>query len=127
MGSNSTKAQSVLVLLLVLAAANPSGAQVTTATLYGIVTDQSGAVLPGAEIILTHEGTSAVRQTATGETGEFVFTALPVGSYTLKIALQGFKTYESKGIELAAGQNIRLKHLLEVGGVAEIVTVQGAS
>jgi outer membrane receptor protein involved in Fe transport len=125
MGSQRRSCMFGLVLLLLLAP--QVRAQVTTATLYGIVTDPSGAVLPGVEVTLTSEGTAAVRQTVTGETGEFVFTNLPVGSYALKLSFAGFKTAESKGIQLAAGQNVRSTYTLEVGGLAETVTVQGGS
>jgi len=82
--SKLLQARSGFVTLgLLLSLAAPGSGQVTTATLYGIVRDPSGAVLPGAEATLTNKGTAAVRQTLSGETGEFVFTALPVGSYTL--------------------------------------------
>src|SRR5262245_23494017 len=123
----STKIWVSLIAALILGSATIGWAQVTTATLYGIVQDGSGAVLPGAEVILTHEGTAAVRQAVTSETGEFVFTSLPVGSYALKITAAGFKTYVNPGIKLAAGQNVRQTHALEVGGVTETVTVQSAA
>ncbi len=102
-------------------------AQVTTATLYGITRDQSEAAIPGAEVMITHEGTGAVKQTTTDEAGEFAFTALSVGSYTLKIEKSGFKTLLNKGIELAASQNARETYALEVGQVAEVVTVEGGT
>jgi hypothetical protein len=50
-----------------------------------------------------------------------------VGSYTLKIAISGFKTSQSKGIELAAGQNVRQTYVLELGDVADSLTVEGAA
>ena len=46
-------------------------------------------------------------QQISGETGEFVFNFVPVGNYTLKIVMPGFKTYESRGIPLGAAQNVR--------------------
>ncbi|MGH9660859.1 MAG: carboxypeptidase-like regulatory domain-containing protein, partial [Bryobacteraceae bacterium] len=73
-------------------------AQVTTATFYGIVTDPTGAVVPGANVTLTHEGTSAAAARTADAAGEFVFDFLRVGSYTLRIEARGFKKYESKGI-----------------------------
>src|SRR5712691_3033329 len=100
-------------------------AQVTTATLYGIVRDPTGAVIPGAAVTITHEGTGAVKKTITSDTGEFVFDFLHVGSYTLKIEMPGFKTSVSQGIDLAAGQEVRHTYDLQVGEVAESVTVQG--
>src|ERR1041385_6082613 len=100
-------------------------AQRTTATFAGIVNDASGAVLPGVEASLTNEGTSASMQQVTNETCEFIFNFVPVGSYTLKLVLPGFKTYESKGIPLGAAQNVRKTFALEVGSVDQSVTVSG--
>jgi hypothetical protein len=102
-------------------------AQVTTATFYGLVTDGSGAIIPSAAITLTHEGTNASTSRVTGPTGEFAFDFLRVGTYTMRIEAAGFKKYESKGIELAAGQTVRQTFALEVGALTETVTVEGRS
>jgi hypothetical protein len=109
------------------AAVAPSEAQVTTATVYGIVQDQTGALVPGAAVTLTQEATAAARQTITDRRGEFVFTALPVGSYTLKIEKAGFKAYVRTRLALAASQSIRQTHVLEVGAAAELVTVESTA
>jgi hypothetical protein len=99
--------------------------QRTTGTFAGIVTDRTGAVLPGADVQLVNEGTSATMQKLTGETGEFVYDFVPVGTYTLKIVMPGFKTYNSQGIPLGAAQNVRRTYVLEVGAVTDSVTVTG--
>src|SRR5262245_27464564 len=103
------------------------GAQVTTATFYGIVTDSSGARLPGTGLTLIHEGTGTTLTGTTNELGEFAFDFLRVGSYTLRVEAAGFKKYESKGIELAAGQSVRQTFALDVGTLAETVTVEGTA
>src|SRR5215813_12794770 len=120
-------AVALLATTVMLAVTGLGLAQVTTATLYGIIQDQSGSVIAGALITLTHDATAAVRQTTTDETGEFVFTALPVGAYTLKIEKQGFKGYVRTGIELAASQNVRQTHALEVGDLTQSVTVESSA
>ena len=102
-------------------------AQVTTATLYGIVRDPSGSMLPGAAVTMTHEGTGAVRTTMTDSAGEFALTALPIGTYTLKIELQGFKTHVHQGIQLGSGQISRQSFQLDLGALSENVTVAGVS
>jgi hypothetical protein len=102
-------------------------AQVTTATFYGIVTDPSGAVLRGATVTLTHEGTGAISTKTTSATGEFAFSFLPLGFYTLKIELSGFKTFESRGMELQAAQSVRRAFGLEIGSLTETVAVEGSS
>src|SRR6202051_1590876 len=73
-------------------------AQVTTATVYGIVNDSTGAVVPGAMVSLTNVGTSEVYRKVSDATGEFGFQFLPVGTYTLRIEAQGFRALESSGI-----------------------------
>src|SRR5262245_20837059 len=70
---------------LVLSCPTHRNAQVTTATLYGVVHDASGAVLPGASVTATNQGTNLSRGIVTDERGEFALPALPAGSYTLKI------------------------------------------
>ena len=118
--------RSILVLItLLISFVGHASAQRTTATFAGIVADSSGAVLPGAEVQLINEGTSATVQQVTGETGEFLFDYVPVGTYTLKIGLPGFKTYESRGMTLGGAQNVRRTFVLEVGAVTDNVTVTG--
>src|SRR6266850_4607286 len=124
-GMVSTARRMVLVSLVLVTMADLSFAQRTTATFAGIVTDPSGAVLPGAEVQMLNEGTSAVTQQLTGETGEFIFNFVPVGSYTLKIGMPGFKTYEARTIPLGASQNVRRTYVLEVGNITDNVTVTG--
>ena len=54
-------------------------AQVTTATLYGVVQDSSGAILPGVSVVVTHQGTNLTRETVSDARGEFALPALPAG------------------------------------------------
>ena len=93
-------------------------AQVTTATLYGVVRDSTAASVPGALITVLNQGTGQSREIVTDTSGEFAVTALPTGRYTLKIELQGFKTYTNDGLDLAAGQTVRQTFTLEVGQLA---------
>jgi hypothetical protein len=100
-------------------------AQVTTATLVGLVRDSSGGAVPGASVIATHEGTGVPREATTDERGEFVLSALPSGPYSIRISLTGFKTYTNQGIQLGSGQTVRQTFSLELGTVEESVTVAG--
>jgi outer membrane receptor protein involved in Fe transport len=116
----------ILPLLFAAAILVPSTqleAQVTTATLYGVVRDSTGAVLPGANVTATHQGTNLLRDTLTDERGEFALPALPTGSYALKIELPGFKTYTNQGLNLGAGQSVRQTFVLDVGQLTENITV----
>src|SRR5881628_2442463 len=117
-----------LVLVVCVASASlvtPAAvdAQVTTATLVGQLRDSSGAVIPGATAVATHEGTGVSREAVTDANGEFVMSALPNGPYTIKIELSGFRTLENKGLQLGAGQTVRQAFTLQVGALEETVTV----
>src|SRR5215472_12970558 len=102
----------VLLVLLVLAVGNPSLAQRTTATFGGTVEDQSHAVLPGVQVSLINEGTSTTLQQLSNERGEFLFDFVPVGIYTLKLQMSGFKSLESRGNSLGAAQTVRRTYAL---------------
>ena len=100
-------------------------AQVTTSTLIGIVRDTSAAVVPGATVLARHEGTGVARNTISDANGEFVLSALPTGSYLVTIELVGFRSLTSRGLQLGAGQTVRQIFTLELGAMAETVTVAG--
>jgi hypothetical protein len=106
-----------------LSASAPAHAQVTTATLYGVVRDSSAAPVPGALATLTNQGTGLSREAVSDPSGEFAVTALPTGRYTLTIQLQGFKTYTNDGLDLGAGQTVRQTFTIEVGQLEETITV----
>jgi hypothetical protein len=106
--------------------AAPVRAQITTADLVGRVTDTSGGVLPGATVTLTNEGTRDVRVAATGDGGDYVFNLVPIGNYTVSVTLQGFGSQSTK-VSLSAGDRVRFDTKLQVGLVAETITVTAAS
>jgi len=65
-------------------------AQVGTATLSGVITDSTGAIIPDAEIILSHVEQQSVRKTVSGTEGQYVIPAIPPGSYKLTVKKEGF-------------------------------------
>jgi len=97
-------------------------AQVTTADIVGRVTDTSGAVLPGVTVTLENLATHSSRSTITSETGDYVFNLLPIGAYTVKIELAGFKTQTTR-IELATGDRARLDAQMQAGEVSQSIEV----
>ncbi len=113
----------VVVGCLILAAVAPG--QETTATFFGVVTDPTGAAIPGAAVTFQHRATGGVATKNSDWTGEFQFDFLRVGTYTLTIQAPGFKRFESSGLELGAAQRVRQTFVLEVGSVTEIVEVTG--
>src|SRR5260370_29845084 len=98
----------ILAAIVVLLAALDArlAAQVTTATFYGIVTDASGATVPGASATLTEQNTGSVTSKNTDGAGEFAFDFVHVGTYTLRIEAKGFKTLLFGGVSFNAGQLI---------------------
>jgi outer membrane receptor protein involved in Fe transport len=98
-----------------------------SSALTGIAKDASGAVLPGVTITAVHAGTNDTRTTVTSVDGLYRLTNLPRGSYSVSAELQGFKTLTQASILLTVGETVRLDFVLEVGAVAETVTVQGQS
>ena len=120
----STSTSRLLMILgLIFAFLLPGWAQRTTATLAGIVTDTSGAVLPGAEVELVNESTNAVLKQKSSEIGEFVFTSVPADKYTIRISMSSFRPYEGRGVTLGSAQNVRRTFVLELGGVEGTVDI----
>lgn len=114
---------SVLFVLLLLVFAVAGRAQVTTATIEGLILDPSAAVIPGASVTVASEGTVLKRTELTNNRGEFTFAFLPPGAYTITVDATGFKIYRQTGLELVAGQNVRRDFKLEIGAAGEQVTV----
>ncbi len=114
-----------LAVLAVSLAPVPTEAQRITAELSGSVVDSSGAVVPGADVVLKNEGSGDVRRSVTNSDGFFNFASVPAQTYTLTVSLQGFKSYEVKGVALHAGDSRAFRQIkLEVSTMAETVTVQ---
>jgi hypothetical protein len=115
---------SVMWLLLASAVA---GAQLSTAELSGRVTDESGAVLPGATVTVTQTDTGFTRADVTGDGGTYVLSNLPTGPYRLEVSLSGFRTYAQTGIVLQVAASPVINAVLSVGSLEETVTVEGAA
>ena len=114
----------VCTLLVMASIALPARASAQTADIVGRVTDTSGGVLPGATVTVENIGTKGVRTAVTSDTGDYVFTLLPIGTYTVKIDLQGFSAQTSR-VVLTSGDRTRVDGKLNVGTVNETVQVSG--
>ena len=110
-------------LLICFLAASGIRAQVTTTTIYGTVTDRSGAMVPNAQVVATNTGTNLARTVVTNSDGQYILEFLPVGSYQVEVSAAGFKKFRRSGIVLEVNQSARVDAALEVGGVNETVTV----
>ena len=118
----------VLSAVAVLALPRTVCAQGSTAqTLSGSVVDTSGAVIPGADVSAKHTGTGIVSAAVSNSEGLFSIPSLPVGTYTVTVTLQGFKTVVINDVVITSGAPASVKATMEVGGVTEQVTVASSS
>jgi Carboxypeptidase regulatory-like domain len=101
-------------------------AQTGLGTITGKARDKTLALIRGAQVTLTHNATSVARKTVTNQEGNFVFSQVPLGSYTLLIEASGFKQWESK-FELQVGQGANLEAELAVGSPQEIMLVSATA
>lgn len=115
-----------LVFCLCIVSVRPLAAQQNTADVVGTVTDATGAVLPGAAVTITNNGTNVSQTVQTGPTGDYTFTLLQVGVYTVKVESKGFKIFTAPNLTLAAGDRARVNAKMEVGDVTQTVEVSGA-
>ncbi len=104
-----------------------ASAQVLTGEIFGRLTDSSNAVLPGVTVTL--EGAALIRpETAvTSDTGTYSFPRLPIGTYTVRFELAGFRTVVREGVRLVTGFSSEINTRLEVSTIQETVTVSGES
>ena len=117
----------VFAILLATVSALPAHSQSATGSIEGIVLDSSGAVLPGVTVTAVHRDTGASRSTVSDESGLFRLPLLPVGTYEVTAELGGFNTRKQPEVVLTIGQTATLRVEMAVAGLAETVTVSGAS
>ena len=110
---------------MVLCAAAPALAQQGTAELGGRVVDAQGGVLPGVTVVITNEDTGVVRELVSGAEGSYFASQIVPGRYRITAKLEGFKALDRRGITLTVGQTTTLDLTMEVGGMAETLTVTG--
>ncbi len=120
--------QTLTVLAAVLAlVGGPLWAQAARGSVSGVVVDSSKAVVPGAEISLTNQGSGQVFTRISGESGAFSFASLIPELYTLRATLEGFQTYVAKDIKVNVGEDYTLTVTLQVGEVSQEVVVEAGT
>lgn len=110
--------------LLLLLAVGLLLAQSPTATVVGIIKDQSGAQVPAASVTLRHIETGEAREITSNAEGEFTITNLPPGEYRIIVAKDGFRKLEERGVVLELDQTARLEFAMQVGSVTETMQVE---
>jgi hypothetical protein len=116
-----TRALFLAITVLAFIATPTLNAQ--TQTIQGLVTDATGAVVPGATITIYNIDTGIENIATTNETGNFSFPIVPVGNYEVTCRLEGFKTETVPNVRLATGDQRRSDFDLELGDVSETIEV----
>ncbi|MCA1563249.1 MAG: carboxypeptidase regulatory-like domain-containing protein [Acidobacteria bacterium] len=105
----------------------PAAAQETTGTISGSVTDQTGAVLPGATVMVRHVQTGRTTEVVSNESGRYNAAFLQPGTYELTFSLPGFQPVVLKGVELHVNDRLDINQKMGVSQVSETVEVSAAS
>lgn len=116
----------LLLPLFVFIAGLPAASAQSTAingSIEGVITDESGAVLPGVTVTITNLDTGDTRVAVTNESGLYRAPLLPLGKYKVEAELQGFKKMEQTGINVSAGQTAVISLKLAVGDLSETISV----
>lgn len=112
-----------ILLMLVL----PAAAQTVTGTILGVVTDPSGAVMPGATVVATNPATGFARSGNTDGEGNYLITFLPPGNYDVAAHGAGFERTMRAGIVVQADERTRVDFALVVGAATQVVDVAGGA
>src|SRR5438874_5724399 len=99
-------------------------AQTSTSSISGVVTDASGALVPGATVTVTNEETGISNRQTTTEAGLYSFNALPVGSYTVTVEYKGFRTSKKTKNVLVVNTPLTVDISLEIGETTDVVNVE---
>jgi hypothetical protein len=111
-------------LAIALSVAN-AAAQAPSGTLNATVMDQSGAVLPNANVVLKSEESGAMRHTQSNKDGFFTIVGIPAGTYTVTVQAQGFASWEERGVVFHQGDVIKLRDIrLRLASEKQQVTVE---
>lgn len=128
MTNNSLKFILGAALAIFLAAtAVPLRAQSTFGTILGTVKDTTGAVVPGARVVITNTDEGSARSVETDASGNYELVDVKPGHYSVSVSKAGFQTSQVTGIELTARQTLRADVSLPVGQITQSVTVKGSA
>lgn len=127
MASRHFRVQFLVASLCVVMCAATAAGQTGTASITGLVTDETGAALPGVTVTATNQATNVTYAGVTNDTGNYTITPVNVGSYIVKAELTGFRTATTAPITLEARQVARLDLKLSVGAIAETIEVVSAT
>ncbi|MBZ5561020.1 MAG: carboxypeptidase regulatory-like domain-containing protein [Acidobacteriia bacterium] len=110
----------------ILVTAVPAFSQVDTGTVLGTIKDQSGAVVPGAKVTLTNEGTGLALTTTTTNDGSYIFTPIRIGTYSVEVEMSGFSKAIQSHVTVNVQQQVVVDLTLVPGALTQVVEVTGA-
>src|SRR5260221_6625559 len=114
------------VVVLIAMLAGTATAQEVTGSISGSVEDQQGQVIPGATVTAINERTASLRVDHTDPKGNFLFTAMPPGTYAIKVEMSNFRTVEQKGNVLSPSTRVSVGTIKLTVGLGESVVVEAA-
>lgn len=117
--------RNLLLIAVLLSVATFCLGQTDTGTILGIVTDPSGASIPGAQVTIENQGTSFTQKLTTDSRGNFISAPLAIGNYRVTIAAKGFGTKVLSDLTLRVSDRMRLPVTLQPGEVQQTVSVSG--
>jgi len=97
--------------------------QTQLATVFGTITDASGAVISGAQVTILNQSTGLKRDASTDSTGQYHIAGLPTGNYSVRVEKEGFQTQVREGIALTSASEIMMSLSLSVGDLKQQLTV----
>ena len=115
-----------VTLCLPLFSSIQSKAQTLYGSVVGTVTDNTGAAVPDAQVVITDTQTNDARTVVTDNGGVYTVSTVPPGNYLVAITKQGFEGYKTKGVDVTANNVVRVDAQLQVGAVSQTVEVQSA-
>jgi hypothetical protein len=118
---------SVFLLTFVFFFVSAAFSQLTTADIVGTVTDATGAVVPNAAVVLTNLGTNEKRSGQSNGAGEYSFTLLPVGHYSISVKAGGFQASITKDLAVEAGDRARADVHLQTGSESVVIEVTAST
>ncbi len=98
-----------------------------TGTINGSAFDASGALVPGATVIVTNMGTNQSRSATTDDSGNYVIPLLPVARYSVRVEKEGFAPVVHSDVTLQVNTTVQVNATLDVKGTAEQVSVTGTA
>jgi hypothetical protein len=116
-----------LLLAALLCALTTSAHAQGMGSIFGKVSDSSGAIMPGVTVTVTGTGLQQPRVAVTTETGAYQFPNIPIGTYTVTFELEGFKKASRSNVVVDAGFNAGIDQALEIGSMTDTITVSGAA